>query len=151
MNMLIRPKVRMALAALAVAGGGAVAAFVGPAGPAAGQSSPPVQVQIQLGSPATLVARGAGADITVTASCSGPVEGPAALEVKLSERVATANGFATINCTGTSQTITVLVTPPIGRVLKKGTALATATITVCGVNPGFCGIQQAQLTIQVTS
>jgi hypothetical protein len=147
--MLFPVKFKVALAGLAVAGGGAVAAMLGPAGPAVGQASQPVQAEIQVNSPATLVARGAGADVSVTANCSGSLVESAQVTVSLTERAASAVGSTTVNCTGTNQTVQVVVTAQVGKALKKGTAIATATINACTVDFSFCADQRAQVTIQV--
>jgi len=117
--MLLPVKVKVALAGLAVTGGGAVAAMLGPAGPAVGQASQPVQAEIQVNSPATLVARGAGADVTVTANCSGSLVESAQVLIGLTERAASAIGETTVDCTGTNQTVQVLVTAQVGKALKR--------------------------------
>jgi hypothetical protein len=149
--MLFPVKVKVAVAVLAVASGGAMAALLGPAGPAVGQSSQPIQAQVQASSPATLVARGAGADVTVTASCSGATVEVGQVSVSITERDATASGFTTVDCTGTNQTVQVVVTPLVGKVLKKGTAIASAFINACTADGNFCADQQTQLTIKVDS
>lgn len=46
--MLFPARVKLAVAALVVAGGSVAAALLGPAGPAVGQASGPIQVQIQV-------------------------------------------------------------------------------------------------------
>lgn len=144
-------RVKVALAGLAIAGGGVVAALLGPARPAVGQSSQPIQEEIQVNSPATLVARGAGAYVPVTANCSGPLVVSGNVSVTLSERAASAVGSAKVDCTGTNQTVQVLVTTQVGKALKKGTAIATATLNVCTTDFSFCGNQQAQNIIQIDS
>lgn len=115
--MLFPLKVKMDMVGLVVAGGAAASVALGPAGPAAGQSSPPtpqpVQVQVAANSPATLVANGADVDVSVTASCSGQTADSAFVQVILTESVngdlANGVGSATIDCTGTSQTADVVV------------------------------------------
>jgi len=118
--MLFPAKVKMALAGVTVAGGAAAAALLGPAGPAVGQSSEPIVVQVQVNSPATLVARGAGIDVSVTVSCSGPAGTTGSVGLNVTERagseVAVGIGGASFDCTGASQTTTVLVTPTFQRV-----------------------------------
>jgi len=144
-------RVRVVLAGLAVAVAGAVAALVGPAGPAVGQSSQPITDEIQVSSPATLVARGAGADVTVIANCSGPAGTTANVTASLSERSASAVGSTRIDCTGASQTLQVVVAVQFGRVLKKGTAIGSASINPCTPDLSFCDTQSTQATIQVVS
>src|SRR5262245_4459632 len=125
--MLGRTKVKVILAALAVATGAAVAAALGPAALAVGQSSPPLQLQIQVNSPATLVARGAGVEVSVTTECSGAAPGSGTVLVFLTQRVGpdTANGTGSlpIACTGASQSYQVLVQASAGKAFKKGSVI----------------------------
>lgn len=160
--MLFPAKVRVALAGLTVAGGAAMAVAIG-AGPAVGQTSAPIQLQIQVNSPATLVAKGAGVNVSVTASCSGEaVAAPGGfivLEVTESVAKHIAFGFAegSIDCTGASQTLDMLVTAgsegPSGlpqgpsKAFAKGVALATAQIQACSFNT--CTSQQIEPTIKI--
>lgn len=152
----------MGLAGLAVAGGAAIAVATG-AGPAVGQASVPIQVQIQVSSPATLVAKGAGVTVSVTASCSGDAAPPGGFVlVEVTESVAKniAYGFAdtTINCTGASQTSDLLVVAgsegPAGlpqgpsKAFAKGVALATASIQACPFF-GNCTTEQIEPTIKI--
>jgi hypothetical protein len=169
--MLFPKRAKVGLVALVVAGGAAAAAVLGPAGLAVGQSSPPtvgqssapIQVQIQVNSPATLVAKGAGVDVSVTASCSGPAVYPGGFVlVEVTEAVAKkiAYGFADtdISCTGTSQTAELLVVAgsegPAGlpqgpsKAFAKGVALATASIQACPA-VGNCTTEQIEPTIKI--
>jgi hypothetical protein len=151
--MFFPVKVRVALAGLVVAGGAAAAAALGPAGPAVGQSSPPIQLQIQVNSPATLVARGAGADVSVTATCSGNLVDSASIFVGLTEAVgknlATGSGSALVDCTGTTQAVNVVVVAQSGSAFRKGSAQVNATIFACTVDSSACGSQQAEPTIKI--
>jgi hypothetical protein len=154
--MLFPAKVRVGLVGLVVAGGAAAAVGLGPAGFAVGQSSPPtvgqssqpMQEQIQVNSPGTLVAKGAGVDVSVTASCSGLNVESGTVSIGLTEAVkkGVANGFggATIDCTGTTQTVEVLVLAESGKAFKKGTAIANANINACTVDLSFCASTPVQ-------
>jgi hypothetical protein len=159
--MQLRTKVRAGVAGFTVAGGAAAAALLGPAGPAVGQSSQPVQAQIEVDSPATLLAKGAGVNVLVTSECSGPAGSTASVFVSLTERagsgVATGSGFTTIGCTGTNQTVLVVVTagtaiagpggPSGSEAFKKGTAVADGQISACTADFSFCANQQVEPTI----
>jgi hypothetical protein len=148
--MLFPAKVRMSLVGLVVAGGAVAAAALGPAGPAIGQSSPPtvgqssqpIQEQIQVSSTGTLVARGAGVYVSVTASCSGLNVVSGTVSVGLTESVkngvAHGFGFTTIDCTGASQTVQLLVLGESGKAFRKGSAVADANINACTVDLSFC-------------
>jgi len=149
--MLFPVKVKAALAGLTVAGGAAAAALLG-AGPAVGQASQPVQVEIQVNSPATLVAKGAAADVSVTASCSGTSVSSGQISVSLTERagsvIASGGQSSVIDCTGMPENVT-LVVPANVRPYKKGTAIANASIFACTTTFGSCANQQVTATIEI--
>jgi hypothetical protein len=159
--MLFSAKVKVSLVGLVVAGGAAAAIALGPAGmavgqsspPTVGQSSPPIQAQIQVNSRATLVAKGAGVDVSVTASCSGPEVESGTISVILTEAVkkavATGYGGAGIDCTGTTQTTEILVIAQSGKAFTKGTATANANITACTVDLSFCANTPIEATITI--
>jgi hypothetical protein len=155
--MLFPLKVKVALVGVIVAGGAAAAVALGPAGAAVGQSSAPtsqpIQVQVAVSSPATLVAGSGGTevDVSVTATCSGPDVESAYVGVTLTEAVDgdIANGFGStnVNCTGTSQTAEVAVvaysSSPVGtpsivpyQDFTKGPAIAQAQIDGCDYTYG---------------
>jgi hypothetical protein len=145
--MQLRTKVKAGLVGVVVTGGGVAAALLGPAGPAVGQSSQPIQAQIQVNPPATLTAKGAAVDVFVTSECSGPLGTTASIGVGFTERVAsglaTGAGGTTVGCTGTSQTTLVVVTAqPGSKPFKKGTALMNAGISACTPDFNSCAGQQ---------
>jgi len=144
-------RVKAALAGVAVAGGAAVAAL-GPASPALGFYSPPLLLQVHVNSPAPLVAKGAGAEVSVTVQCAGAQT--ASVTVGVTERagsdIATGSGSAQVGCTNANETIQVLVTAQAGKAFKKGTAVATAAIDACTANFSVCGSERDQETIDLT-
>jgi len=107
-----------------------------PAFPAVGQQAP---ATVEIGDTATLAARGAGLQVTVTVTC--PADSDFAdLFVSVSQRrgsrVANGSGFVgNIDCTGEPQEITVPVIA-FGAAFRQGVAFATAELFVCG--PEFC-------------
>jgi len=143
-----RMKVKAALAGLAIAGGAAVAALA-PASPALGFFSPPLLLEIHVNSPATLVAKGASAEVTLQVECAGART--ASVDVSLTERAGSqiASGFGSteIGCTNANQTVLVLVIAQPGKAFKKGTAVADGTISAC--TRRFCGSEQDQRTIDL--
>lgn len=143
-------KVKAALAALAITGGAAVAT-VGSAGPALAFFSPPLLLEIHVNSPATLVAKGAGVDVSVQFECSGA--STAFVNVNLTERagsaIASGYGSTEVGCTNTSQTVLVLVTAQPGKAFKKGTAVANGSISACTPDFSVCGSEQDQRTISL--
>jgi hypothetical protein len=139
-------KVKTALAALAITGGAAAAAL-GPASPALGFFSPPLLLEIHVNSPATLIAKGASADVSLQIECAGART--AFVDVSLTERAGSeiASGFGSteVGCTNANQTIHVIVTAQSGKAFKKGTAVANGSIFACARR--FCGSEQDQRTI----
>jgi len=135
-----------------------VAVAVGPAGSAVGQSSPPLQASIQVSSPATLVARGAGVDVLVTIQCSAGTLGN--INLNLTERVGSdvATGFggaSGVDCTNATQTLQLLVTPGGGfgntnnKAFKRGTAIAQASIEACTPDFSECVDSSTDSTISI--
>jgi hypothetical protein len=160
--VLFPAKTRVGLVGLVVAGGAAAAVALGPAASAVGQASQPVQVQLAVNSPATLVAKGASVEVSVTASCSANAE-PPLVTVEIVENVkgtiALGYGEPAVSCTGTSQTVDVLVTAgdtsPNGMSVgpsapfAKGVAIADAMISACTPDGATCAGQQVQPVITI--
>jgi hypothetical protein len=160
--MLFPAKFKVALVGLVVAGGAAAAIALGPAGlavgqssaPTVGQSSQPIQVQLVVNSPARLVARGAGVDVSATVSCSGQFVISGSVTVNVTEKVgknlATGYGETGFDCMGgTAQNVEVLaIANPGGKAFVKGSAIVQATMSACAVN-GPCGGQSVQPTIKI--
>lgn len=135
------------MAGTAIAAGIAVAA-VGPASTAVAFFSPPLLLEIHAVSPATLVAKGAGADVTLQVQCAGART--AFVSVSLNERfgkqIASGFGSAEVGCTGGQQTIVVRVlAQPIA--FKRGSAIAQSDIFAC--TRSFCGDQPESEVIQI--
>lgn len=145
--MQLRGKVKVALVGLAVTAGAAVAALVGPAGPALGFFSPPLLLEIHVNTPATLVAKGAAADVSIQIQCAGART--AFVDVNLTERAgsAIASGFGSTEIACTNQTVHLIVTAQSGKAFKKGIAFASGFISACA--PRFCGSEQDQHTIEL--
>jgi hypothetical protein len=139
------------VAAVAITGGAVIAAVV-PASPAVGFFSPPLLLEIHVNSPATLVAKGAGVNVTVQIECSGART--AEVDVRVTERsgsqVASGFGSVQVGCTNANQTVLVPVTASSGKVFKKGSAIAQGFIFACTPNFSVCGSEQDQQTIQIT-
>ena len=125
--------VMLALATLAVA------AVLGPIGSAVGFFSGGLFLDVQVESPAKLIARGAAIDVPLEVTCTSP-----AADIFVSARqrvgggnVAQGSGFEHIACTRSRQRVTVTVFAS-GAAFKKGTALASAEIFGCLQGSG-CG------------
>jgi hypothetical protein len=163
--MLLPKKVKVFLVGLVVAAGAAAAMALGPAGLAVGQSSPPtvgqssspIQLRLAVNSHATLVANGAGVDVSVTASCSGPFTVSGSVTINdLTESVGkllaegAGDGPTGFDCQGgTAQTIEVLVIAyPAVKAFDQGSAIAQVFVSACEVN-GPCASQGLQPTIRI--
>jgi hypothetical protein len=104
---------------------------------------------------APLVARGAGALVSVEVTCDPSFGSGSRLfaNVSLVQRVgsSTTNGFGsiddTINCDGTPQTFQILVAASGGKAFRKGSAIAQASETVCDPSFSFC--ESAQVTEEI--
>jgi hypothetical protein len=119
------------IGAAALAAGGGFAVF-GSSSPAVAYSSPPAFLDISIGSPAHLVARGAAVQVPVTTSCTTP-DGTAFVSVMITERVSgkkTATGSQNFDvaCVGGRQTTLVTISSNDGVAFAKGTAFAQGYI-----------------------
>ena len=124
---------------------------MGPASPALGFFSPPLLLEIHVDSPATLVAKGAGADVLVQIECAGART--AQVDVSLTERVGSAiasgSGSTQVGCTNQNQTVLVHVTAFSNKAFKRGTAIADGFIFACTPNFSVCGSEQDHRTIEL--
>jgi hypothetical protein len=118
---------------------GAAATLALPALPAVGTHSALVPHDIEIAGPVTLVAKGAGVIVPVEVTC--PSGSTGFVDVRVTERrgnrVSSGFGGTTVACTGSEQTVEVLVTANQGA-FKKGTALVQANLTACPPFPGEC-------------
>jgi hypothetical protein len=146
-------KLKAGVIAVVVAGAAAAAVLVGPAGPALGFFSPPLLLQVHVNSPATLVARGAGVDVSVTVQCGGLPRGESAfLQVGVTQHsgsgIASGFGDESVGCTGGNETFLVPITAQAAKAFKTGPAIGQAFIQACTFR--FCGSEQDQRTITLT-
>lgn len=123
--------VKAGIGAAALAAGGGFVIF-GSDSPAVAYSSPPVFLDISIGSPAHLVAKGAAVQVPVTTSCTTP-DGQAYVSVSITERVGgkkTATGSQNffVPCVGSRQTTLVTISSSNGVAFAKGTAYASGYI-----------------------
>ncbi len=138
---------------IATAIGSAVAlTAVFPASPAVGFFSPPLLLEIHVNSPATLVAKGAGLNVTVQIECAGARTASVAVSVteRAGSQIAQGFGFEEVGCTNANQTVLVPVTANPGKPFKKGSAVADASIFACTPTFSICGSERDQRTIKIT-
>jgi hypothetical protein len=130
---------------------GASVALLSPSSPAVAYSSPPLNLDVSIQSPAHLVAKGAAVTIPLTVICNSPYG--ASVEVQITERagnkVASGQAYVNTGCTGSRQQITVTVQDSSAIRFSKGTAYVTAQIYGCTYYT--CGQENNNATIQVVS
>jgi hypothetical protein len=146
----MRPRLRAKLAAAVVAIVlGSVLALFATTGPAVAFFSGGLFLDVQVESPAHLVARGAAVDVPVEITCNAT--GTAFVFVSVTQKsgsgVAQGFGSTEVGCTGSGQQITVRVTASGGKTFKQGTAVASAEIFGC--RPDVCGSETDSEVIQL--
>jgi hypothetical protein len=149
--MRTRTKLRakVAAAVVAIVAGGVLALFA-TSGPAVAFFSGGLFLDVQVESPALLVARGAAVDVALEVTCNATSGASVSVTVtqKSGSGVAQGNGFTTVGCTGSSQQIRVRVQPSgFGKTFKTGTAVASADIFGC--RPNVCGSETDSQVISI--
>jgi hypothetical protein len=139
--MRSRLRTKVAAGALAVVAGGVLALFVS-GGPAVAFFSGGLFLDVQVQSPATLVARGAAVDVPLEVTCNAR-PGTSSVFVTVTQKagsgVAQGSGSTSVGCTGSGQQILVRVQASGAKTFKQGTAVATADIFGCTQNFSVCG------------
>jgi hypothetical protein len=141
--MKARLRTRIAAAIAAIGAGGTLAALA-PAGPAVAEESPPFVLDVEVGSPATLLARGVAVSVPVEFTCPSNTAYEEA-SVSVSQRVANHivrgyGGYVNLDCTGQPETHQVVVQVyEGGTAFLQGSALATASIYGCAADWWTCG------------
>lgn len=133
-------------AMIALTGVALAAIVAGPITSAVGFFSPPLTLDVQIQSPAKLVARGAAVDVTLKVVCTSE---RADLFVQVSERVGSAiaqgSAFKEITCEGDLQDVTITVFAN-NKAFKRGTAVVQAEIFGC---VRFCASERDTAEIAV--
>ena len=149
----MRATLRTKIAALVVAliAGGVFALFA-TSGPAVAFFSGGLFLDVQVQSPATLVARGAAVDVTLEVTCNAAPR-TAFVQVVVTQKagsgVARGTGSTSIGCTGSGQQIVVRVLANAGKTFKQGTAVVTAEVFGCTADFETCGTESDSETIQI--
>jgi hypothetical protein len=141
-------RAKVAAAVVAVAAGVVLALFAS-SGPAVAFFSGGLFLDVQVESPASLVARGAAVDVPLKVTCNATA---ASVSVTVTEKsgsgVAQGFGSTSVGCTGSSERITVRVTASGGKAFKQGPAVASAEIFGC--NASTCGTETDSQPIDIT-
>src|SRR5512132_1704344 len=146
--MRTKLRTRAAAAMVAIVLGGLLALFA-TSGPAVAFFSGGLFLDVQVGSPARLVARGAAVDVPLEVTCSGTSSADVFVSVtqKSGSGVAEGFGFTSVGCTGSGQQVVVRVQASGGKTFKQGTAVATAFVDGC--NNVTCGSERDSEVIQI--
>jgi hypothetical protein len=146
--MTTKLRSRAAAAVVAILLGGLLALFA-TSGPAVAFFSGGLFLDVQVQSPAQLVARGAAVDVPLEVTCnaSGSVDVFVTVTQKAGSGVAEGFGSASVGCTGSGQQITVRVRASGGKTFKQGTAVATAEVFGC--NRVTCGSETDSEVIDI--
>jgi hypothetical protein len=128
---------------------GSVLALFATTGAAVAFFSGGLFLDVQVESPAHLVARGAAVDVPLEVTCNatGSVDVFVSVSQKAGSGVAEGFGSASVGCTGSGEQITVRVRASGGKTFKQGSAVASAEIFGC--NNVTCGSETDSEVIQV--
>jgi hypothetical protein len=131
--MRTKLRTRIAAAVVAIVLGGLLALFA-TSGPAVAFFSGGLFLDVQVQSPARLVARGAAVDVPLEVTCSGTSSADVYVNVsqKAGSGVAQGFGYTSVGCTGSGQQVIVRIQASGGKTFKQGTAVASAEIFACG-------------------
>ena len=146
--MTTKLRTRAAAAVVAILLGGLLALFA-TSGPAVAFFSGGLFLDVQVQSPARLVARGAAVDVPLEVTCNAPgsVDVFVTVTQKAGSGVAEGFGFTSVGCTGSGQQITVRVQASGGKTFKQGPAVATAEVFGC--NRVTCGSETDSEVIEI--
>lgn len=145
--MRTKQRTKLAAAVVAIAAGVVLALFAA-SGPAVAFFSGGLFLDVQVESPAHLVARGAAVDVPLEVTCNATF---ADLQVNVTQKsgsgVAQGFGFTSVGCTGSGQQVTVRVQASGGKTFKQGVAVASAEIFGCRSN--VCGSETDSEVIDI--
>jgi hypothetical protein len=147
--MRTRLRARLAAAAVVAILAGASLALLAPSGPAVAFSSGGLFLDVQVESPARLVARGAAVDVTLEVTCNAPFGADVFITVTQRSGSGVAQGFGSesVGCTGSGEQIVIRAHTFGGKTFKQGTAVASAEIFGC--NNVTCGSETDSEVIEI--
>ena len=121
---------------IATVGIGGAFALLGPILPAMASDSPTHLTDVEILDGSRLVAKGAGVVVPVEVTCEEGQTGFLFVDVAQARGrfVANGGGSTQVACDGTTQLVEVFATAQSGA-FKRGTAVASAFLSVCGAFP----------------
>jgi hypothetical protein len=146
MSTKLRPKLAAAVVAVTA---GVVLALFASSGPAVAFFSGGLFLDVQVESPASLVARGAAVDVPLEVTCNatGTVFVDVTVTQKAGSGVAQGFGSTQVGCAGSGEQINVRVQASGAKTFKQGTAVASAEVFGC--NRTTCGSETDSQTIDI--
>jgi len=146
--MRTRLRGRLAAAVVAIVLGSVLALFA-TTGPAVAFFSGGLFLDVQVQSPARLVARGAAVDVTLEVTCNSPFGADVFVTVTQRSGSGVAQGFGSDNvgCTGSGEQIVIRVQAFGAKAFKQGTAVASADLFGC--RPNICGSETDSEVIDI--
>jgi hypothetical protein len=146
--MRTRLRGRLAAAVVAIVLGSVLALFA-TTGPAVAFFSGGLFLDVQVQSPARLVARGAAVDVTLEVTCNSPFGADVFVTVTQKSGSGVAQGFGSesVGCTGSGEQVVIRVQAFGGKAFKQGTAVVSAEIFGC--NNVTCGSETDSEVIQL--
>jgi len=141
-------RTRVATAVVALLLGGLLALFA-TSGPAVAFFSGGLFLDVQVDSPARLLARGAAVEVPLEVTCNavGPVDVQVTVTQRSGSGATQGFGFDQVGCTGAGQQVTVVVQVFGAKAFKKGTASAVAEVFGC--NNVTCGSETDSEVIEI--
>jgi hypothetical protein len=136
--MRTKLRTRAAAAVVAILLGGLLALFA-TSGPAVAFFSGGLFLDVQVDSPARLLARGAAIEVPLEVTCNavGTVEVQVTVTQRSGSGATQGFGFEKVGCTGAGEQVTVVVQVFGPKAFRKGTAVVTAEVFGC--NNVTCG------------
>ena len=141
-------RTRVATAVVALLLGGLLALFA-TSGPAVAFFSGGLFLDVQVESPARLLARGAAVEVPLEVTCNavGTVDVQVTVTQRSGSGATQGFGFDQVGCTGVGEQVTVVVQAFGAKAFKKGTAVATAEVFGC--NNVTCGSETDTEVIEI--
>ena len=146
--MTSRLRGRLAAAVVAIILGSVLALFA-TTGPAVAFFSGGLFLDVQVESPAHLVARGAAVDVPLEVTCNatGTADVVVSVTQKSGSGVAQGSGYTEVGCTGSGEQVVVRVLAGPGKTFKQGTAVISAELFGCGTT--ICGSETDSEVIDI--
>jgi hypothetical protein len=141
-------RTRVAAAVVALLLGGLLALFA-TSGPAVAFFSGGLFLDVQVESPARLLARGAAVEVPLEVTCNavGTVDVQVTVTQRSGSGATQGFGFEQVGCTGAGEQVTVVVQVFGAKAFRKGTAVVTAEVFGC--NNVTCGSETDTEVIEI--